>query len=141
MIQAQFRMPFEFIDNSHINRKSRKVIRSHAAKTKGVSKVPIQHKRPTQPYQASRTTNNNELLEQAQAVVNWLLCPPLERQFSDSYAVTPFPVEMDPRSRGLVQKCKFTLACLRRRIVFRSPFSSLDTRTWDPLPSRVGPCY
>jgi hypothetical protein len=100
-------MSFEFIDNSNIDRRSRKVIRRHVAKGKNAGKVISRPKHSeARSKAATKQASVDALIEQAAVVARELAFrPPLERQFSDSLAVMTFPAEVSARSRGMVQNC------------------------------------
>ncbi|KAI1469246.1 uncharacterized protein F4812DRAFT_323434 [Daldinia caldariorum] len=97
-------MPFEFVDNAILDRRTRKLIRSQAAKGRNVGK-----KHPSRGRRAAIKANIAEshynkpndflALQPRHAVL-----PTIERQVGDSLSVFSLPVESTPGSRIIIQK-------------------------------------
>ena len=95
-------MPFEFIDNSLIDRRARKRIRSHVMKQKNVGKT--RAPRPKPPKTSVRTTLPMLVKRLAVHTQSSLQSP--SPQIGNEMSLCPFPGEMTPRCRDLVYKCK-----------------------------------
>lgn len=89
-------MSFIFMDNAAIDRKSRKLIRSHAAKGKNLGRVlPSRKKRCELGVKIAMPTREKYREENSLSI---------ERQFGDGLSVYPMPNKLPPGSRSLVQK-------------------------------------
>ena len=110
-------MPFEFINNTTIDPKARKLIRSHAAKGKNVGRKlsrPSRQKIAPWRYKAIEITANLETKPMACSSTTVELPSPinetnlplfrLERQIGDELSLILFPFEATPSARILVQR-------------------------------------
>ncbi|KAI1803530.1 hypothetical protein F4811DRAFT_562433 [Daldinia bambusicola] len=97
-------MPFEFVNNAILDRRTRKLIRSQAAKGRNVGK-----RHPSRGRRAAAKAGiaeshydkpKDSLVLQSRHVV----FPTIERQVGDSLSVFSLPVESTPGSRVIMQK-------------------------------------
>ncbi|KAK6953144.1 hypothetical protein Daesc_005444 [Daldinia eschscholtzii] len=96
-------MAFEFINNAVLDRRTRKLIRSHAAKGRNVGK-----KHPSRGRRAAIKANITESIykpkNKALEPHHQLVLPTIERQVGDTLSVFSLPVESTPGSRVIIQK-------------------------------------
>lgn len=95
-------MPFEFVDNTIIDRNTRKLIRSQAAKGRNVGK-----KHPSRGRRAAIKVDiakSNYKTKHLVSQHHHIALPTIEPQVGDSLSVFSLPVESTPGSRTLVQK-------------------------------------
>ncbi|KAI0122533.1 hypothetical protein F4814DRAFT_409045 [Daldinia grandis] len=101
-------MPFTFVDNTIIDRNTRKLIRSQAAKGRNVGKKhPSRGRRATTIADIAKSDYKPRQL--ASQHYHTAL-PTIEPQVGDSLSVFSLPVESTPGSRNLVQKAFAFLA-------------------------------
>lgn len=114
-------MAFEFVDNTAIDRRARKLIRSHAAKGKNVGrkisrpsrpKIPPAHWRQTRALEplldpeSNIITGNSKALASIQYPQSEARAPVIgiEHQIGDEFSLILFPFEATPRARSLVRR-------------------------------------
>jgi hypothetical protein len=100
-------MPFQFIDNAHINRSARKSIRAHVMLKKNLGKT----RPPRRKAAAVHTKASLRTLAAVNVVDVENLLPPPSQQIGSEFSIYPFPAKLTCRSRALVYKCK-------RQIIF-----------------------
>ncbi|KAI1443620.1 hypothetical protein F5Y02DRAFT_200806 [Annulohypoxylon stygium] len=105
-------MPFEFVDNTTIDRDARRLIRSHVAKGKNVGKThPSRKKRAIMKIETARSSDRTRKEYCTYDMAN----PTIEPQIGDSLSLTSLPIESTPGSRTLIRKALSFLsrvACL-----------------------------
>ncbi|KAI1479565.1 hypothetical protein F4774DRAFT_381368 [Daldinia eschscholtzii] len=106
-------MVFEFINNAVLDRRTRKLIRSHAAKGRNVGK-----KHPSRGRRAAIKADIAESIYKPKDMAlephNQLMLPTIERQVGDSLSVFSLPVESTPGSRVIIQKAFAFLVSIPR---------------------------
>jgi hypothetical protein len=98
-------MSFKFVNNASIDRSTRKLIRSHAAKGKNVGKKhPSRRKQTVLRAKLSLPLCNVKGVEETPAHESEEPVLPIERQIGDGLSVLLIPAELSPRSKVLVQR-------------------------------------
>ncbi|CAG8981701.1 hypothetical protein HYALB_00006574 [Hymenoscyphus albidus] len=88
-------MSLLFVDNSIIDRRSRKLIRSHAAKGKNLGKTLIPRRKRSEVGGRTVAPMPEGRRSEPESI---------ERQFGDGLSVYPIPAKLPPGSRSLVQR-------------------------------------
>ena len=105
-------MPFEFVNNAAIDRKARKLIRSHVAKGRNVGKKRQPRRRPPEAavkcaalYASSASSSMTPSVEDVQiAPVKKDIYSVIDRQIGDGWSILSFPTEVAPGSKAVVQR-------------------------------------
>ena len=129
-------MPFEFINNADIDRRARKLIRSHAAKGKNIGKTLNRRKRSEAKPSAvelpsSQVVNDSKAVAYSRYIESYGAVLTIERQIGDALTVLPIPPELIRTSRNLIQQGMCALNCITA--------SKMNADSEKPFTSSTGP--
>lgn len=96
LTRTEITMSFIFMDNAAIDRKSRKLIRSHVAKGKNLGRVLAPRRKRCEVGVKAIMPIRDDRGEEGTLSI--------ERQFGDGLSVYPIPNKLPPGSRSLVQR-------------------------------------
>ena len=98
-------MSFKFVNNATIDRKARRLIRSHAAKGKNVGKTRPPRREPFESgIKKIRSVSELCAVENEDEWESHDAIPTIERQVGDGLSVLSFPIGLNSLSEGLVRK-------------------------------------